>query len=373
MRKTIVSILLMGFTLTSCGGSNDNSRLTGAGGVSGNFIRTTVNVERSFVYALSSQSSLLSGYVVAPAEEGEEEESTFEITALDGSPFTLAQGSVVDLVSDGEGQSLYLLTASGQIDIWTIDGFTGLLTLTGQVSTPVANARLLRVSTGGETLAVLGDDLAVYAIGEGGLSAPAVLQGTQAWTDVRLSGGMGVGATSAGAVGFTFSPGVTIAAQTALPLPGNSRGQAVYIGSDVYVVNTADRSVSQLSQQAGGPLTLEQTFPLPAGLADPQTICALSENDLLVGDSDSVARLHIDESNLSPEAEADLDQTPTVLFPVPDTDQVLVGHEQGFGFTVLTSNEDVLELSGEADDQQPGASAFAFARRAEEVTRTTTP
>ncbi len=404
MRKTIFSIILVA-SLTGCGGSSSSS--LGGNTIEGNFVSTTVDVERRFLYALNEGDGSVSGFLIASEEEGGhdhdhshgrilaqadgdihadhddedhdhdedhehegEGEEGLELRALDSSPYTFGGAAPIDMAVDGSGQNLYLLDAAGNLRANAIDGLTGLLTVGEPVTTGVANPRFLRLSDSGDALAVLGDDLAIFAInGEGQLSDRAFLDGTESWSDVRLSGDRGVGATETGAIGFLWIPGALLDPRPEVALPGGSRGQIAYAALGVFVVNGEDLSASQLSQDEEGFLTLEATFALPEELADPQTLATVFDGeDLLVGDSDSVVLLHPHDDELEEEGHADLDQVPTVLFPLPESNFVLVGHAQGEGYHLLELGEEGLEVLGEFETEYEGVSAFGFAERIERVT-----
>jgi hypothetical protein len=394
MRKTVFSIILIA-AFTGCGGSGSSS--LGGNTIEGNFVSTTVEVERRFLYALNEGEGSVSGFLIASEEEGGhdhdhdhagrilgqndhgddhdhegegEETEGLELEALDSSPYTFGGAPPIDMAVDGTGQNLYLLDAAGNLRGNPMDGLTGLLTIGDPVATGVANPRFLRLSDSGNALAVVGDDLAIFAIdADGQLSDRAFLDGTEAWSDVRLSGDRGVGATETGAVGFLWIPGAVIDPRPEVTLPGGGRGQIAYAALGIFVVNGEDVSVSQLSQDEEGFLTLETTFALPDELTDPRTLATVFDGeDLLVGDSDSVVLLHPHDDELEEEGHADLDQTPTVLFPLPESNFVLVGHAQGEGYHLLELGEEGLEVLGEFETEYQDVSAFGYAERVERVT-----
>lgn len=393
MKKTILSLILA-TSLCSCGGSSSSS-ITGASNT-GNFISTTVNLEQRFVYALNVDEGSVSGFVVASEEEGgghdhahgkvlaqhdhdhegEEEAEGLQLQTLDSSPYTFAGAPPIDMAVDGEGRVLYLLDAAGNLKVSRIDGVTGLLSPQADIATGVTNPRLLRLSQGGDALAVLGDGLAVFGIdGEELAQRSFVLENTQGWTDVRLSGELGVGVSQTGAVGFRWLPGALIVTTPEVVLPGIVRGQVAYAEAGVFVVNTDDVSVSQMLQdEEDGTLSLTSTFALPEELTDPAAICSIFDGeDLLVSDSDSVVLLHPHEDELEEEGHAEIDQAPSLLFPVPESSFVLAAHAQGEGFHVLEVSEEGLLVLAELETEHGGVGAFGFAERFEQVTRTITP
>jgi hypothetical protein len=392
VRNTFISLLLV-TTLSSCGGSGTSS--LGGSTLEGNVISTTVEVEQRFLYALNSAEGSVSGFVLESGEEtghdhdhahgrilaqehdhdhghGEEgEPEGLELRELDSSPYTFGGAPPIDMAVDGHGETLFLLDNAGNLWANAIDGVTGLLTAGEPVATGVSNPRMLRISADGNALAVLGDGLAIYAIGEGGLSARSFRDGTGGWSDVRVNGALGVGADSEGAIGFSWLPGAVIDTRPTVPLPGDGRGQIAYAEAGIFVVNGGDVSVSQLSQAEDGSLALVASFGLPDELTDPQTITSIFEGeDLLVGDSDSVVLLHPHEDELEEEGHVDLDQAPSVLFPIPESAFVLVGHAAGEGYHLLEVGEEGIEILEEAEGEHSGISAFGFAERVEQVTRT---
>lgn len=389
MRKYLL-ILILTTALSGCGGSG-SSTLNGLSG-QGNFISTTVELEQRFVYALNTDSGTVSAFAVESAEaEGEhahahakvlaqhdhehgtEEEGT-GLRELDSSPYSFPGNPPVGLAVGGDGRNLYLVDAQGSLSVNLIDGVTGLLTPGQSVATGISNPRLLRVSDSGDALAVLGDDLAIFALDDdGALSIGALVPNTQDWTDVRLQGDTGAAATASGAAGFRWSPGTT-STTFEIVLPGATRGQLALAAEGVFVVNREDRSLSQLSLGNNGALTLLQTFGLPQDLLDPQTIASLFDGeDLVVGDDDSVALLHPDEAGLEQEGIVDIDEVPTVLFPLPETTLVLAGHAQGVGFHVLEVSEEGMTVLQETSPEQAGVSAFGQAFRVEQVTAIINP
>jgi hypothetical protein len=376
----------------SCGNSGSSS-LDG-NTLEGNFISTTVDVERRFLYSLNREEGSVSGFLVVSEEEGGHdhehahgqilaqhdhehegeggEGEGLELQELDSSPYTFGGAPPIDMVVDGEGRNLFLLEATGQLRGNAIDGFTGLLAAGDAQLTSVANPRFLRLSDSGDAVAVLGDSLAIFAIDENGrLSPAAVLDGTQNWTDVRLQEGRGVGATQTGALGFLWQVGDPLEPGPEVALPGGNRGQIAYAQAGVFVVNGEDVSVTQLSQNQEGSLSLTATFPLPQELSDPQALTALFDGeDLLVADSDSVVLLHPHQDELEEEGHADLDQKPTVLFAVPESAFVLAGHAEGEGYHLLEVGEEGLAVLGEYETEHAGVSAFGFAERFERITET---
>ena len=387
MRKAFFS-LLVAVSLTACGGSG-SAGLDGSG-ISGNFISTTVEVERRFLYSLNREEGSVSGFLVVSEDEGGHDHAhgqilaqhdhepsgeggeVLELQELDSSPYTFGGAAPIDMVVDGEGRNLFLLEASGELRANSIDGLTGLLTVGEAQATNVANPRFLRLSDSGDAMAVLGDSLAIFAIDENGLLSPAaVLDGTQSWTDVRLQEDRGVGATQTGAVGFLWQVGAPLDLGPEIALPGGRRGQIAYAQAGVFVVNGEDASVTRLSQNQQGSLALIATFALPEELTDPQALTALFDGeDLLVGDSDSVVLLHPREDGLEEEGHADLDQSPTVLFAVPESAFVLAGHADGEGYHLLEVGEEGLAVLGEYETEHAGVSAFGFAERFQRVTET---
>ena len=387
MRKAFFS-LLVAVSLTACGGSG-SAGLDGSG-ISGNFISTTVEVERRFLYSLNREEGSVSGFLVVSEDEGGHDHAhgqilaqhdhepsgeggeVLELQELDSSPYTFGGAAPIDMVVDGEGRNLFLLEASGELRANSIDGLTGLLTVGEAQATNVANPRFLRLSDSGDAMAVLGDSLAIFAIDENGLLSPAaVLDGTQSWTDVRLQEDRGVGATQTGAVGFLWQVGAPLDLGPEIALPGGRRGQIAYAQAGVFVVNGEDASVTRLSQNQQGSLALIATFALPEELTDPQALTALFDGeDLLVGDSDSVVLLHPREDGLEEEGHADLDQSPTVLFAIPESAFVLAGHADGEGYHLLEAGEAGLAVLGEFETEHAGVSAFGFAERFQRVTET---
>lgn len=388
MRKYL-TILILTASLSGCGGSG-SSTLQGVTG-QGNFISTTVELEQRFVYTLNSDSGTVGAFVLESGEaEGEhshaharvlaqhdhgaEEEAGSELRELDSSPYTFPGNPPVGLAVDGSGRNLFLVDGQGQLSTNAIDGVTGLLTPGQTIASGVSNPRLLRISDSGDALAVLGDELAIFAIDEeGALSSRALVPTTQSWTDVRIAGDTGAAATATGAAGFRWSPGATSAVSEVV-LPGATRGQVALAAEGVFVVNRDARSLSQLSLAGDGALTLVQTFPLSDDLLDPQTIAALFDGeDLVVGDSDTVVLLHPEGTDLEQEGTVAIDEVPTVLFPLPETSLVLAGHAQGAGFHVLEINDEGMSVLEEASPEQLGVSAFGQAVRVEQVTSIITP
>lgn len=384
MRKGWILILLA--SLLGCGGSSGGSDTSTFGlegdPNGGNFIATTVDVERRFIYTLNRGDNTLTG-VFLPEEEGghhhhgrilaqAEEEEGLEFEELDGSPYNLGAATLLELVVDSEGRYLYVLDTGGRIRIYQIDGVGGLLTLQGEFQTLVANPRLMRLAGDGSALAVLGDSLVILELNSvGALRDPARINGTSTWVDVALNGRLGAASTNAGAQGFAWTPGALVTPTAEVALPGATRGNPTYLEDSLMVVNRAAASASQLTQAADGALTLTQTLGLPAGQTDPQLILALESPNLLFGDTNSLALVELEAANLREIDEVTLTQAPISLFSLPETEFVLVGHGAGQGSSYLHAEEDELELSDEPGPGGNGTSSFGFAERDTTVTQVT--
>lgn len=410
MRKNLF-ILILAAGLNACGGSGSSS--LGGTSLTGNTISTTVEVTNRYVYSLNAEDGTVSGFAL-PAEEaagghdhshghdhnhkmvlaqddhehdhehdhdheGEHDhdhegaEAEFSLTELDGSPFALSGVAPIDMAVSPDGSTLYLLGASGQLFSYSISAETGQLTARPAVGSFVSQPRFLRLSEDGDALAVVGERTAILALGQGGeisTRANASTSDTSDWTDLRFDSEHGVAATAGGAAGFRWQPETAFTVQE-VALPGAIRGQAAYADGGVFVVNTENASLSLLEQGEDGSLNLLANLDLPDELTDPRTL-AVSGEEVLVADSDSVVLLHLHDDHFDEEGHVDIDQVPTVLFPVPETAAILVGHAEGEGYHVLEIGEDGLTLLEEAGSEQHGVSAFGFAERVARITRTIT-
>ena len=407
MRKTVF-ILLTALVLSACGGSSSSS--FSSGGLSGSYLSSTVRLDQQFVYALSSDNSQIAAYRVGGesegghghdhghthaqevlAHEGHDHEDEhdhehedhghdhdhgsssgeFELVELDGSPYSLSGGQALSLVVAGNGRSVVVLFADGNLRSYPIDGVTGLLSEPTVLSSQVSNPRKLRLSEDGDVVAVLGDSLAIVALGDqGAVGTPTLLGGTQTWTDVVLGHHNGAASTAQGAVGFHWHEGGEIHASTEVALPGLTRGGLVITEDAVFVLNTADDSISELSQDEEGQLTLVKSTELPEEAHDPTTITALfGGEDLLVGGSHGLVLLHHHDGELEEEGHLDLDQVPTNLYSVPDSSYVLVAHANGEGFHLVEVAEG-LALVGEFESELAKITSFGAAHRVETVTVT---
>lgn len=302
------------------------------------------------------------------------EEGGAELVELDGSPFSFAGITPIDMVVGGQGRQLFLLQRSGALTVVDIDGVSGRLSRRVDITTSVSNARFLRPSEDGNAVAIVGDSLAIYSVAsDGSLStSPAFVQNTQDWVDLRLRAGTAIATTPSGAAGFSWSPMALLDPQP-LELPGDARGQASYTADGAVVVNSDDGSLSELSQdQQSGRLTLLRTVPLPEQFERPFALTALfGGDDLLVGDADSVLLLHLHDGELEEEGHAELHEAPAVFFPLPDTNVVLVGHNEGHGYHVLRITDDGLQVD-EGEGSHGAVNAFGYAQRVELVTGTLT-
>lgn len=399
MSRTLCALLLTAL-LCSCGSSGTSS-LGGVPLPQGNFISTTVDVERRFLYSLSLGESAISGFVfeaededhdhhhggehshrLAAQEHDHDEDHGAEhgggeelaLRPLDSSPYTLGGAPLVDMVVSGDGRYLLAIDRDGGLRIVAIDGFSGLLSPRSVVETGVANPRRLRLSSDGRAVAVLGDRLTIYALDEEGqVSLPSFFDSTSDWLDVQLDERRVVAVTDEGAYGMRWSPAALLSPGALLPLPGGHRGQVLLSELGVLVVNGEDRSLSRLSQADDGTLTLVETWELPAELVGPQTVAVLEDGEhLLVGDATSVVVLHLDQGELVEDDHRELEQAPTALFPIPDSNLVLVAHALGEGATVLSWGEEGLGSLGELDEGRQGVSAFGYLQRVVRVTQTVT-
>lgn len=413
-RLTLIPFLMV--LLAGCGGSGGSSLVPNSGGFQrGNFITSTVDVEQQFLYTLNRDNTVSASVVSDEEEEhahgehahgdhahreyvlreqahgdddhdhahddeehdhGDEDhehsESELLLRPLDGSPYTLSSTPLVDLAVSGDGTSLFLLESDGGLLQFAIDGLSGLLTPAPRIETNITGARLLKVSEDGRAVAVLGDQLAIFAINDDSLSEPAVLEQTENWSDVAVSGTIGVGATADGAVGFSWSPDTFVSLSPAVSLPGTTRGQVAYAAERAYVLNSEDNSISSLDQERNSTLTLAATSSVDAALDDPDLLVATdNQNQLVAADDDTVATFDIDADILTIGSSTEVEQAPTRLFTIVDTALILVGHSVGSGYTALTVDEDgELEIAAEADPDEPGVVSFGYASRNERVTRT---
>ncbi len=415
MRKTIL-ILLAAISFSACGGSGSSS--LSSNGLSGSYLSSTVRLDQQFVYALSSDQSKIAAYRVAGesddghghdhghvhaqaqaqasrvlAHEGHDHEdeheheheddhdhdhghgggeAEFDLVELDGSPYALTGSQALSLVVPASGRSVIVLFADGDLRSYPIDGVTGLLGEPTVVPSRANNPRKLRLSPAGDSIAVLGDSLSLFPVDEQGAIAPlpAVLGATQNWVDVALGDHGGAGSTAVGAVGFHWHRGGPVNGTIEVVLPGASRGGLAITEEAVFVTNTENNSVSELSQDEEGQLTLVGTSVLPHEAEEPTAITALfGGEDLLVGGSHGVVLLHHHEGELEEEGHLELDQVPTDLFGVPDTNYVLVAHADGEGFHLLEVAEG-LSLVGEFESELGKVTSFGVAHRIEIVTVT---
>jgi hypothetical protein len=404
MKKLLIFSILITF-IVGCGSSGGFTSSTTPGlGQAGNFVTTTVEAEQRFLYTLDSVDGTISAYVY-PAdeeeeghghahgrvfaqqvdheeddhgeegheeddhgEEGDHDEEGPEAVELDPSPFNLNHSPIdIGVVDDS---FLLTLDAGGVVRTYLINGNTGLLEFTAELDTNTFSPRRLIVSDAG--VAVLGDQLRIYQVNSSGsLSAPAFLDGTATWVDVDLDGPAGVAATPDGAVGFTWRTGSLIEPLFPLSLPGATRGELVYAPLGVFVLNSADGSMSLLSQDGSGELTLEETFALGGELTNPTLITNVFEGeDLLVADEDSVTLFHPEPGELEDEGTAELSRQPVRLFFLPESEAVYVGHSSGLGTTTVLiepTGPEVLEGPGPGG---LGASAFGYVERLVLITET---
>lgn len=414
MRKTIL-ILLAAISFSACGGSGSSS--LSSNGLSGSYLSSTVELDQQFVYALSSDQSKIAAYRVAGesegghghdhgdghvhaqadrvlAHEGHDHDddhdhddhghgehdghdhgggdSALDLVELDGSPFTLTGGQALSLVVAANGRSVIVLFADGNLRSYPINGTTGLLGEPSAVPSRADNPRKLRLSPAGDSIAVLGDSLSLFPVDEqGGIAPlPAILGATQNWVDVALGDHGGAASTAQGAVGFHWHRGGPVNGTAEVVLPGTTRGGLVITEEAVFVTNTENQSISELAQDEEGQLTLVSTSEVPHEAEDPATITALfGGEDLLVGGSHGVALLHHHDGELEEEGHLELDQVPTELFGVPDSNYVLVAHADGEGFHLLEVGEG-LTLVGEFETELAKVTSFGVARRVEIVTVT---
>lgn len=386
MRKTLL-ILLTCAGLSACGGSGSSSITTVAG--SGSFLSSTVQLDQQFVYALSTEQNQLVAYKIGGEEEGghdhdhvhaqeddhghehEGEASTFEAVELDGSPYTLPGGQALVLTVVAQGRALIVLFADGTLRNYPIDGVTGLLGEPVTVNSGLSAPRKLRVAPDGDAIAVLGENLALFPLSDTGELAPlpAVIGNTEDWSDVTLAHHGGVGATQEGAVGFSWEHGGPAAKVSEVSLPGAVRGGLALAHEEVFVTNTEDQTVSQLAfDEETGDLQFVATYELPEELADPSTITALYEGeDLLVGGSQAAVLLHHHDGELEEEGHAELEETPSDFFALPDSAFVLVAQAAGHGFHVL-GLDGGLSVVAELEHELEGFTSFGLAQRSETVT-----
>lgn len=388
MKKLSLFLLLL--LAAGCGGSSDiKGTSTGFDfdSTQGNFITTTVVVERKFLYLLNRGDNTLSAYLLDGEEEGhshshshnrivaQEIHEELSLTELDGSPYSLGSDTLVDMVVDPQGRYLVVLDQAGKLRSYSIEGLSGLVTLVDESGTAVANPRRLTRSYNGFEIAVLGDSASIHQVdNEGRFSTGATVDNTTGWSDLRVDGVNAVAATSEGAVGFQWSPGSRPGIFSSVALPGTTRGEVTYSQSGVWVLNRSDSSVSLIEQQPNAELSVLETFRLPPSLINPSLISALFEGeDLAVADADTLVILHAHDGEIEAEGEVELARAPNRIFGLPESEFVLLGHDSGVGSTLLHIVEgepleiEVHEKSG------PGGVApfgFGFSERIQTVTET---
>lgn len=380
--------LFLALLVCGCGSSGSGNSISSGfdfSAANGNFITSTVDVERQFLYTLNKGDNSLSVFLLDDSQEEaahvhsqalfqEDEAAEFTTTELDGSPYSLGSATLVDMMVDQQGRYLVTLDTSGTLHSYGIDGITGLLTQLDERTTAVASPRSLERSYHGGSVAVLGEVASLHQIdADGKFSNGAVVTNTVNWTGIALNGNLAVGATPNGAASFLWSPGFTPSPINEVTLPGASRGQVTYSNSGVWVLNRADGSVSNLSQQSNGDIALNQTFALPTSLTQPRFLASLhGGQDLAVADEDTFALLHPGTGNLETEAQTDLPRVPNRIFGVPGTPFVLLGHDTGTGSTLLhIADGETVTL--EVQDPGPGGNSpfgFGYASRLETVTQT---
>lgn len=347
--------------LNGCGSGGLTDPVTGQMLDGNNFISTTIEVENQFLYLLNAQDNTVSGFAPLVEEEEEhshshahgrilaqeEEEDGEEYAEVAGSPFSLSTTQLVDLAVLEDSGFLVLLDQNGTVKTYLVDALSGEPRFLSQRETGVLNPR--RLVADGSNIAVLGDRVAIHAVGtDGTFSAPAFVDDTTDWVDLKLNGEVGAASTDSGAIGFQWVGPGAIIPSTVLTLPGATRGELVYAAEGLYVVNSADASVSRLAQSPNGELVLEDTFELPAGLVEPFLITTLFEGeDLLLADQDSASLLHPEDEELEDEGEVTLSAVPTRLFAQAEAPVVLVGLVGTEGTDIIHIEDDVLELHEE--------------------------
>ncbi|MFA7484236.1 MAG: hypothetical protein WC314_27325 [Vulcanimicrobiota bacterium] len=374
-----IIILIAAALLVGCGSS-------GGGGVPGtnrpgNFLSTTVEIEQRYLYVLDSEDPAISiftfpleveeghghGHAHAQAMNQETHEDDHdhdhegsELDELENSPFALDHLAIDMAVVNND--FLATLDPAGAVRSFALNR-TGLESK-GLLNSGVSNPRRLLLHSGG--VAVLGDSLVVLQMdGFGEFSTLARIDATVDWVDAKLNGGVGAASTSVGAVGFSLDGG-----GFEVPLPGAGRGELAYAAEGLYVLNTADGSVSLLSQGSDGSLALERTIPLGT-LSNPTHILALFDGeDLLIANSDSVGLFHPHEGDLEEEGFTALEREPVRLFHVPESELIYVGHAEGEGSTLVRLEETGLETADESGPGHHAPSAFGVADRVDLVTVT---
>lgn len=386
MKKFITSLILAA-ALSGCGGGDGTvgapTTTFDFENANGNFITTTVDVENRFFYILNRTDNNVSGLYAVTGEDDhhharavlpqEAEEEGLELETLDGTPFLFGATQLVDLAVEPSGQFFFILDSTGTIRSYEINGLRGFLDLVASVPTGVTNPRRIAVSPDARGVAVLGDSVSIHAVAsDGAIDATGSTEpNTQTWTDLDIQGRNGVAATPAGVLGFQWAPGAALFPQFPIALPGATRGETLYIGSTVYVANTADQTVSQLTQSGTSDLTLQQTFALPANLTAPVLLEAIEDgSELVVADTDTLSRFTIEAAALTEGATATLTRAPNRLFAPPEQEVLLVGHNTGAGTTQVILHEGELEVSPDPGPGGNGAFGFGFAERDETFTQT---
>ena len=399
--KKLIATMVLAASLSGCG---SNGGAVGGdregfnfSSTQGNFITTTVEVENRFFYILNRTDNNVSGLYAVTEEEGhdhahgrimtqeddhdddhegegeEHEDEGLELESLDGSPYLFGAANLVDLGVESSGRYFFILDSSGNLSSYEIDGIRGFLNLKSTVPTGVANPRRIAVSPDGRGVGVLGDSVSIHGVTADGLlnASGSTQANTQGWVDLDLNGVNGVATTSTGAVGFQWIPGSQLFPQFNVTLPGGSRGEAIYVGDHIYVVNQGAASVSQLTQSGNSEITLEQTFALPAELTAPVQIESIEDGEeLVVADADSLSRLVIEPNELHEEVTVPISRVPNRLFAVPESEVLLVGHSTGEGTTQIILHEGELEIMDEPGPGGHGAFGFGFAERSGTVTQT---
>lgn len=326
------SIFILFLTLVGCGSSGGGISSTDST-VAGNFIETTVQLERAFVYALNSGSGSVSAFAAGGGQaeggehghahervlaqeddhghededehghgEGEEEGHAGDLTSLDGSPYFLGGSQIVDAATTPDGRFLYFADrGAAVVRGFAVDGVRGFLQPQSPF-TPGLTPDLLAMDEAGTFLLVAdagSNQVAILRIGSAGeLSRAATLTLPATPHNVFMHEDLAVFSLSDRLASFSLdrlNGTLTPVSEAALPA-GTYRGLVLH--EELIFVAEQTSGVLSSFRLEEAELTALSTLALPAGQQGPTALVA-PEGRLFVAnrDSNNISLLTLEEES----------------------------------------------------------------------------
>lgn len=397
MKRLLLLICILAL-LPACGGGGSG---LSSSQVDGNFVETTLTLERALVYVLNLGDGSVSAYVAGGTEEeaghghahgrdlgsvplaqdehghgegGEEEGGAGELEDLDGSPYPLGGTNIVDVVDTPNGFYLFFADrGTNQVRSFVIDGVTGFLQSL-EVFSPSVATDLLAMDEEGDFLLVVDagtNQAALLRIsGSGRLTQVGTVTLPATPHQVIMAEDFVIFALADQVAVFTFdrdSGAFALVDTSALPA-GTYRGMTLHEEELLFVVEQTTGVISSFGFEEGM-LTALSNLALPA---DQQTPVALEdfEGHLLVAnrDSNNISVVTFDEEDGTMAFEESVESQGMAPVDLLLVGEILLVANSGSNQIATFHVEEELEHTEESPfDSGPVPSKIIYLERTESV------